>query len=97
MRTIHKFALPDTVGEYEVTMPRNADILCVQMQRGYPYLWALVDDAAPEEKRHVAVIGTGWELPAGIGRSEYLGTYQVDGGFVWHVFVTKPNVLGDGR
>jgi hypothetical protein len=107
MRAIHKFDLSDHVGEYEVEMPRNADILCVQMQDGRakgsvykvnaPRIWAIVDDSQPKELRRIVVVGTGWDLPADIGRGEYIGTYQTDGGFVWHVFATKPNVLGDGR
>lgn len=94
MRTIHKFSLPGVSGEFELVMPRNADILCVQMQRNFLTLWAIVDDEQCEvDARHVTVVGTGWELPADIGRSEYTGTCQEDAGFVWHVFVTKPNAL----
>jgi len=100
MRTIHKFPLPGSsriAGDFELEMPRNADILCMQTQRGYPCVWALVDDAAPKEKRRVVVVGTGWDLPDDMGRGEYIGTYQSEGGYVWHVFATKPNALsGDG-
>ncbi len=97
MRTIHKFPCSPgngrNAGEFELEMPRNSDILCVQTQHGYPYVWAIVDDEAPKGMRRFVVVGTGWDLPADIGRSDYIGTYQ-DGGFVWHVFATKPNALG---
>jgi hypothetical protein len=95
MRTIHKYSLdPSGAAEFTVMMPRNADILCVHTQRGAPVLWALVDDENAQEARLVAVIGTGWEVPDGIGFSDYIGTFQTEGGFVWHVFVAKPNALG---
>jgi len=93
MRTIHKFPLPAGTWEYEIQMPRNADILCVQMQREMPCIWAAVDDSARMESRRVVIVGTGWELPADMGRSEYVGTFQTDVDYVWHVFAAKPNAL----
>jgi hypothetical protein len=91
MRTIHKYKLHTTRHEYD--MPRNADILCVQVQHGVPCMWALVDDEAEYEGRVIEVLGTGWEMSADMGRSEYVGTYQTDGGLVWHVFASKPNAV----
>ena len=90
MRTIRKFEIDKGSGAFEVTMPRNADILCVQVQEGFPHLCAIVDDEAPSEMRRVVVVGTGWGLPDDIGRGDYIGTYPSDGGyFVWHVFASK--------
>lgn len=97
MRTIHKFkGQPDgdrITGEFVVEMPRNADILTVQVQHGAARVWAIVEDDAKAEMRRVVVVGTGWPLPADMGRGEYIGTYQTDGGYVWHVFAAKPNAL----
>jgi hypothetical protein len=97
MRTIHKFSVSAAdvgiSGEFEVEMPRNADILCVQTQNDHPQIWAIVDDAAKLEIRRLVVVGTGWDLPADLGRGEYIGTFQTDGCFVWHVFATKPNAI----
>ena len=94
MRTIHKFPLLDgSEGKFEIQMPRNADILCVQTQHGVPCIWAVVDDSARMEPRRVVITGTDCELPADMGRSEYVGTLQTDGGYVWHVFAAKPNAL----
>ena len=70
MRTIHKFPLPAGTWEYEIQMPRNADILSVQMQHGVPCIWAAVDDSARLELRRVVITAAGWELPADMGRSE---------------------------
>jgi hypothetical protein len=96
MRTIHKFrGQPPSgrnAGEFLVEMPRNADILCVKVQDGTARVWAIVEDDAKAEMRRVVVVGTGWPLPADMGRGEYIGTYQTDG-FVWHVFAAKPNAL----
>ena len=87
MRTIHKF--PVDAGTNTVIMPRNADILCVQTQRGVPFIWAVVDDYKVTERRQLHVVGTGHEMPPGVGRSEYIGTWQEADVFVWHLFAEK--------
>jgi hypothetical protein len=96
MRAIHKFELPG-VGENEVQLPRNADILHVRMQQDRLRLWALVDDEAQMETRRVVLLGTGWEVPGDVGASDYLGTFQTDGGFVWHAFATKPYAISGAK
>jgi hypothetical protein len=91
MRTIHKYTLDVSNGQ-RLLMPRNADVLCAQMQDGLIRLWAVVDDKADMETRIVDVIGTGWEMPSEVGRSDYIGTIQA-GRLVWHVFVQKPSAF----
>ena len=85
MKTIHKFPLSSAWGTKVLHMPRGAEILCVQVQNDWPTLWALVDPSAEKEPRMVCVVGTGEEMPAAMGRSEYVGTVQ-EGVFVWHIF-----------
>lgn len=69
-------------------LPRHAQPLTVQMQRGKPMMWALVDTTDPEvEEIAVYTIGTGQPFPPGADVATYLGTYlQGNGEFVWHVF-----------
>jgi hypothetical protein len=71
-----------------VSMPPNAEVLCVQMQRDLPYLWALADfDTDEVEDREFVCVGTGHPF---YGEGRYIGTFQMDdkifGILVWHVF-----------
>jgi len=52
MKTIYKYSLdPYRDGMPEVTMPKDAKILTLQLQRGVPTIWALVDtDNAPQRR-----------------------------------------------
>ena len=79
--TIWKFPLAPSL-----VMPTGARLLDVQMQDGYPILWAEVD-ASPEANavtRNLAVVGTGWPDSV-LATSKYVGTYQ-DGSLVFHVY-----------
>lgn len=63
--------------------------LCVQMQNGKPFLWAVVETPDfTEESRVVVVvitvIATGQNFDANT-TGQYVGTFQQDG-FVGHVF-----------
>ena len=87
-KTIWKYEIPD--GQIvTVSMPKGARLLSVQVQRGVPMLWALVDPKAPVERRTFHIAGTGWDFdPDGLN---YVGTFQVSGGeFVFHLFEQGP-------
>ena len=88
MNTIWKY--PVVFGShFELTMPKGAKILKLDIQYNDPQLWALVDVLAPLEPRVFRIIGTG--NPIGdVDQLEYIDSYQVNGGqFVWHVFEHK--------
>ena len=72
-----------------VQMPKNAKILCVQVQNNYVQLWALVNEAEPElQNREIAIYGTGNPVPSDAG--EYISTFQyANGSLVFHVFELK--------
>lgn len=86
--TVWKFALKiaDVQG---IDMPVDAKILAVQVQRGTPCLWALVNKTGIiPERRTFAIYGTGHPIPDEPGT--HIGTFQVDGGtLVFHVFEVK--------
>ena len=84
-KTIHKY--PVEMASYIQVLPKGAEVLCVQMQNGAPYMWVRVDAHAEEEERRFAIFGTGW---AGTPpKSQYIGTFQ-EPPFVWHLFETEP-------
>jgi hypothetical protein len=67
-----------------IMMPASAQILSVQVQRGVPQIWAVVDDDEPEVLRTFKTVGTGWNFE---GLTVYWGTYQLhEGDLVFHVF-----------
>ena len=86
MKRIYKYDL-EIEDEQVILMPKGSLSLCVQVQKGLPYLWALVDDEAEKEQVLITMVGTG--NPADhVHNKLYLGTFQMSGGdLVWHVFL----------
>jgi hypothetical protein len=82
MKTVWKF--PVTPGPFEVEMPKGAQVLSVQVQGGEPFMWALVDDQAPKEKRSFNTVGTGHDSDE-IQNWRFVGTFQL-GPLVFHLF-----------
>jgi hypothetical protein len=81
---VYKFPL--TLGDWtSVPMPEGADVLCVQVQHGEPFVWARITVGNPPILRHFRIAGTGHDLGSNVGR--YVGTFQMaGGGLVLHVF-----------
>lgn len=68
-----------------IEMPTDAKVLCVQIQRGLPCMWAMHQNAAIRSERIILTIGTGHEVDRGGLR--YIGTYQLqNGNLMFHVF-----------
>lgn len=84
-KTIWQFELR-TVDVQTVTMPRGAALLSLQVQRGVPCIWGLVDPMAPVEERTFVTFGTGHPVPAAGGMT-FLGTYKLaSSDLMFHVF-----------
>lgn len=86
MKTVYKYILePDTV----LDMPEGGAVLCVHAQDNGIHLWALVDSAAPLEKRRFVIFGTGIDIS--IPGLSYIGTVHLfHGRLVFHVFEQIP-------
>lgn len=88
MKTIWKYQL-DVTTEQVVMMPKQAQILTVQIQDGTPCMWAVVSPGSPSEKRTFRIYGTGHPIADDLGR--YIGTFQLRGGLlVFHLFEAMP-------
>ncbi len=82
--TIFKYPL-ELEDQQTVTMPMGSRVLCVQVQRGRPCLWAMVDSEVVEtEQHHIRIYGTGH--PIDRHPSRYYGTFQLKDTLVFHVF-----------
>lgn len=86
MDVIWKFPLAEA-DRQTVMIPRQAELLCVQVQRDTPCLWARCDSARDSVVIEIAIIGTGSPIRTD-DRLTYVDTFQMrDGHLVWHVFV----------
>lgn len=86
MRTIWKLEL-EAKGEQIKWLPWGAEILCVQMQKEKPCLWALVEDTNDLKERTILIYGTGKPISESYFALKYIDTFQMIGGdLVWHVF-----------
>jgi hypothetical protein len=87
MKTIHKYPIK-IEDHFTVMMPWHAQILCVQVQRDEPFIWALVDTRNSLVTRHFLLRGTGHDASeVAINDAKYVGTFQLHGGdLVFHLF-----------
>lgn len=82
--TIWKYEIPID-DEIMIKMPMGARVLAVQVQRGVPRLWVLVDPLEPVHVRTFYVVGTGNQMPD--DPCVHVGTFQTQSGLlVWHLF-----------
>ena len=89
-KVIWKYELVAT--DYQqLTMPKGACVLTMQIQNNTPCLWVLVDPQAEEEPRIFETFGTGHPICCAADmQRNYIGTYQIHGGaHVFHVFESK--------
>jgi hypothetical protein len=76
--------------ETVLKLPKNAEILCVQVQQEVPHIWFInpdIDSNETEERKFI-IIGTGCCYNR--TSMEYIGTIQIsDGNLVFHIFEVK--------
>lgn len=84
-KTVYKYGPLAARREQLIFMPSDAELLCVQLQHGEPFVWALVDPGKPQAARRLALLGTGHPMPE--EKLSYVGTFQLAGGdFIVHLF-----------
>ena len=85
-KTIWKYEIEITDIQ-DVKMPKDAEILTVQAQRGCIGIWAIVNSEETEIVRRTIIIkGTGHPINPEYNL-KYIGTFQIYGGeLVFHVF-----------
>lgn len=71
------------IDDQNIHMPKHSDILTVQNQNGRLTIWTLAEDNHLVMRR-IKIVGTGNTIDVALGK--YIGTVQMDHGFVWHVF-----------
>jgi hypothetical protein len=92
MITIWKYpiVLEETSPEFTIEMPKSAEFVTLQVQKGVPCIWAAVDlnSAWDKTERTFRILVTGGTVdPEEAAKLEYLGTFLVeDDSFVGHLF-----------
>lgn len=83
MKRIFKYEI-EVKDQITLLMPKNAEIISIQVQRWKPYLWALIDVDETKTERYFYLFGTGMEVKDGL---KYIGSFQMyDGDLVFHLF-----------
>jgi hypothetical protein len=92
LKTIHKILLASRGIGTSVQLPVSAQILRVDVQYGWPYVWVFLDDSLPNNQLcEFLILGTGDLVPDGFSP---VGTFFEHAGnaMVWHAFVRMPVV-----
>ena len=99
MRIIYKYEIP-IMDEFTLDLPLDSEVLCVQVQRGKPYIWVSCDYhtavlACPPigRNRTFFLRGTGLIFDYKSNTERYIGTFQFGKlnsiqRFVGHLFET---------
>lgn len=82
--SIYKYRF-DIADEFAIHMPKGAKIIHVDVQKGVPCMWAIIDPFADREPRKFRVIGTGHEHSGQLFLMQHIATFQMPP-FVWHLF-----------
>ena len=94
MKTIYKYTVGIRVGQQTLFIPRSAQILSVGHQ-GNPreiVVWALVNTKEYCAEHIIRVYGTGEILDDLPEQAKLIGTVQMPGGLVWHVFAWSEQI-----
>lgn len=89
MKKVFKFKL-SVLRRQSILLPRNAEILCIQVQEEAPYLWARIDT-----NEQIFSGKTIYTYPTGepmfLDAGSYLGSYQI--GRSYEVGIAGPHVF----
>lgn len=91
---IYKYGVVPNGELFSLQLPPAATVLTVQLQRGQPVMWVLLNpEEKPIKERQFLLVGTGHEHPSAVFQfSRYVGTFQLDeGSLVLHLFELHPH------
>lgn len=89
MLKVFKYPIPIN-DDFEMKLPRGAQILHIDSQQGQPMLWALVDPGALKETRRFRFAGTGHEIIENPENLIHRGTFKLHGdALIFHIFERK--------
>lgn len=77
MRKIIKYALP-IQRKFTIHLPRDAELLTVDVEHGNPCLWAIVEEDEPWEPHVLLMVKTGESIAEPITLAQHVGTFTRD-------------------
>jgi len=84
MKTIWKFKF-EINDNFELSMPKNAEILTIQIQNNIPCIWAIIDSDQLSEIRYFELYGTGHLLKE--SKKKYIGSFRMyNDSLIFHLF-----------
>lgn len=87
MLKIYKYPLGSFVHKFEINLPRNAQVLKVDLQGAHPVMWVLLDPSAELSPREFFFVETGASIDDDLlCKSDYIGTIQTNNNYVLHLF-----------
>ena len=98
MKTIHRFKIGfgcteiniHGLAEKGIQVPFKDQILKIDVIRGIPSIWCLVDTDIPEEPHRLMTYGTGWPVGADVSAKDYVGSFIFsEYGEIYHVFLEE--------
>ena len=93
MKQIWKWSIPIAgAGSFTLSIPERAQFLTCQVRGKTPVLWAAVRTTAKEREYKFHVFETGEHFEH-YDDLTYIGTFQLRGGFVGHLFVQGADKL----
>lgn len=85
-KTIYKYPINLTTKQL-IAVPKDHQILCVNVQRDQPFLWIMIDPKSESEFITVETYGTGHDIECTNSElRKYIGTYFISDYLVFHVF-----------
>jgi hypothetical protein len=88
IKKVFKYEIHQPQDEITLPMPKGAEILTVQEQKGTVCVWALVNPENETERRLFRMAGTGHPIHYDMGINyKYINTFQLfEGDLVFHLF-----------
>lgn len=85
MRTIHKYIIRPNSNS--ISLPENAEVLCIKLQNNQPFIWVLLNDSEPVIERFFGLFVTGENIRGNFKIKDYIGTVLMQqDSFVFHLF-----------
>lgn len=67
-------------------VPFKEQVIKVDVIRGMPSIWCLVDTDENDIERNISVVGTGWSVKDTDGKENYLGSFIYEDSEIYHLF-----------
>lgn len=88
MYIVYKY--PISIDDYqEIKLPKDYEILCVQVQNNEPFIWVKVNPINSLEIVNFRLSGTGHIIKE--QNTKYIGTFQIGLTLVFHLFKIENN------